>query len=174
MIGACLFSFLFFVRIRQGGFGWPLAVQAGLAAVLLVFARDASRRVPLLLRVLAWLSAFLPMLMDVEQGNAWAGLPGLIWSLWAMVSLGRSFAVEPSDRGLVTGGPYSLTRHPMYFGEFLSCLGVCIFEPSARNLLVGLLFLATLVYRIHIEERILDGYTEYAKKVHWRFLPGLW
>ena len=174
IFGAIIFVFLFLVRLKQGGFGLPLAAQSALAACLLVFARTASSRAPVSMRVLAWLSAFVPMGLQVESPAAWAGLPGLLLSLWGMASLGFSFSIEPADRGLVQCGPYRWLRHPMYAGELLACLGVCAVQPSLWNMAVVLLFMISLIIRIRAEEQIVAGYGEYAKSTRWRLIPRLW
>jgi protein-S-isoprenylcysteine O-methyltransferase Ste14 len=173
-VGSILFVFLFLVRLKQGGFGLPLAAQSALAVFLLIFAHTASKRASVFMRALAWLSAFTPMGLQVESSKAWMGLPGLLLSLWAMTSLGLSFSIEPADRGLIRSGPYHWLRHPMYAGELLSCLAVWIVWPSARNLTVTLIFMITLIIRIRAEEQIVAGYREYAKTTRWRLIPGLW
>jgi protein-S-isoprenylcysteine O-methyltransferase Ste14 len=174
ILGAIIFVFLFLVRLEQGGFGLPLAAQSALAACLLVFARAALSRAPVPMRRLAWLSVFVPMGLQVESPEAWAGLPGLLLSMWAMASLGLSFSIEPTDRGLVQCGPYRWLRHPMYAGELLSCLGVCAVQPSLLNVAVVLLFMISLIIRIRAEEGIVAGYGEYAKSTRWRLIPRLW
>jgi protein-S-isoprenylcysteine O-methyltransferase Ste14 len=174
IFGAVFFVFLLLIRLQQGGFGLPLAVQSALAVCLLVFAHTPASQAPVPMRILAWLSAFVPMAMQVRPLEAWAGLPGLVLSLWAMTSLGRSFSIEPAARGLVRRGPYRWLRHPMYAGELLSCLGVCVFHPSLQNLVVVLVFLLSLIVRIRAEEQIVAGYAEYAKSTRWRLIPNLW
>src|SRR3982074_2663617 len=42
---------------------------------------------------------------------------GLAYSVWGLAYLRRSFSIVPEARRLVTGGPYSLSRHPVYLGE---------------------------------------------------------
>lgn len=175
MIGAIIFVFLFCVRIAQGGFGLPLAAQSLLAAVLLVFRKPTQAIAPWWVSALAWSSAFLPLGMSVSRSSlTWAGLPGLFLALWAMISLGTAFDVAPADRGLRQRGAYRFLRHPMYAGEMLSCLGVCAVQPSPRNLMIMLAFGASLLFRIHEEERILNGYADYAQIVRWRLVPGVW
>ena len=112
--------------------------------------------------------------LQVESPAAWAGLPGLLLSMWVMASLGLSFSIEPADRGLVQRGPYCWLRHPMYAGELLSCLGVCAVQPSLLNVAVVLFFMISLIIRIRAEEQIVAGYGEYAKSTHWRLIPRLW
>ncbi|WP_245490577.1 isoprenylcysteine carboxylmethyltransferase family protein [Mesorhizobium sp. M7A.F.Ca.US.011.01.1.1] len=36
--------------------------------------------------------------------------------IWGKISLGRSFAILPGNRGVMTGGAYRLVRHPIYAG----------------------------------------------------------
>lgn len=174
MIGAIVFVFLFCVRLAQGGFGIPLAAQSLLAALLLVFRKPRHGAAPRWTSALAWSSAFLPLGMAVPQALAWAGLPGLLLTLWAMLSLGAAFDVAPADRGLTQRGAYRFLRHPMYAGELLSCLGVCAVQPSARNLMVALAFGVSVLLRIRSEERVISGYADYAENTPWRLIPCLW
>lgn len=160
MIGAVLFVFLFFARLSQGGFvAIPLALQSLLAAILLVFRRPARDTAHLAWQILAWASAFLPMMLDVPTRAAWSwfGLPGLVLSLWAMASLGTAFDIVPANRGLVYTGPYRLIRHPMYLGEMLALLPVCLYAPSWRNTSVIVLFSLSVAARICKEDRLLAG-----------------
>ena len=83
-----------------------------------------------------------------------------------------------ADQTVVSSGVYSLVRHPMYFGNVVMMLGVPLALGSYWTLLFiipGLLVLAT---RIHDEEQLLvkelAGYREYAAKVHYRLVPGVW
>jgi hypothetical protein len=49
---------------------------------------------------------------------------GLAYSVWGLAYLRRSFSIIPEARRLVTGGPYSLSRHPVYLGEIVAAIGV--------------------------------------------------
>jgi len=155
MIGAILFFFLFLVRLAQGGFGIPLAVQSLLAAVFLALRRRARRSAGCLWQALAWTSAFLPMLMVVPDRAAGWGLPGLALSIWALLSLGTAFDIAPADRGLVRRGPYRFMRHPMYAGELLALLPFCFVSP--RNMMIFVLFSLCLVARMWKEDSLLYG-----------------
>lgn len=83
-----------------------------------------------------------------------------------------------SDQKVVSTGVYSVVRHPMYFGNVVLMVGV----PLALGSYWGLLFvipgLAVLATRILDEEKVLTleltGYREYAQKVHYRLVPGVW
>ena len=105
---------------------------------------------------------------------------GLLIAMITTIQNGYAAAnigVEP-DQTVVSAGVYSLVRHPMYFGNVVMMLGVPLALGSYWTLLFvipGLLVLAT---RIRDEEQLLAkelaGYREYAAKVHYRLVPGVW
>jgi protein-S-isoprenylcysteine O-methyltransferase Ste14 len=84
------------------------------------------------------------------------------------------------DRGhkVVTGGPYRWVRHPGYVGAALVYLATPVFLDSQWALLPALAFCLVLAVRTALEDRTLQaelpGYREYAHKVHYRLLPGIW
>src|SRR5438309_7699588 len=49
---------------------------------------------------------------------------GLAYSVWRLAYLRRSFSVIPEARRLVTGGPYRLSRHPVYLREIATAIGI--------------------------------------------------
>ena len=79
---------------------------------------------------------------------------------------------------VITTGPYRLVRHPMYAGGLLYFVGLPFMFGSWLGLAVVPLFVALLVLRIPIEERMLKkelaGYDDYAARVKYRLVPGLW
>ena len=85
-----------------------------------------------------------------------------------------------TERGhrVVTTGPYALVRHPMYAGALLLFVGVPLLLGSWYGLAAALVMIALLVARIVMEERTLTnelpGYREYAERVRWRLIPGIW
>lgn len=107
------------------------------------------------------------------QVTAWAGA-GLVVA--GVLSLGRSFAVLPGVRTLQTGGLYRVVRHPVYAGE-----AVLAFSAAASLGWAGLWVCAVLVpllwWRIEVEERLLRAepdWAEWASRVRYRLVPGLW
>jgi protein-S-isoprenylcysteine O-methyltransferase Ste14 len=82
------------------------------------------------------------------------------------------------DQVVVTTGPYSLVRHPMYlavsviFGLTPLALG------SYWALIPAMLLPAVLASRIRNEEQLLrrdlSGYQAYCQKVKYRLLPFIW
>jgi protein-S-isoprenylcysteine O-methyltransferase Ste14 len=110
----------------------------------------------------------------VGEGVQFIGLAGAVWSLLA---LGRSFGIVPANRGLRTGGPYGLVRHPLYAFYFVSWIGYVLENPAARNILV---FSAAVVFqllRMHREELFLGrdtAYQAYCSAVRYRVLPRVY
>lgn len=84
------------------------------------------------------------------------------------------------ERGqtVVTTGPYRYVRHPMYAGGILMFLGIPLLLGSGYGFALAPIWIALLSFRIPIEERMLreklDGYEEYARRVRYRLIPGIW
>ena len=100
---------------------------------------------------------------------------GLAYSVWGLAYLRRSFSIIPEARRLVTGGPYSLSRHPVYLGEIATAIGVNLATAGWLSALAIVYFVACELLRIRWEERILaltfpNEYPEYARSVP-RYLP---
>ena len=85
-----------------------------------------------------------------------------------------------TDRGqqVVTGGPYRWMRHPGYAGALWSYLATPFFLDSEWSFLPVVFLTIVLGIRTHLEDRTLqdelEGYREYAGRVRYRLLPGIW
>ena len=102
---------------------------------------------------------------------------GAALSLVSLLTIGRLFGVRPALRGLVTSGPYRFVRHPMYLSYVLADIGYNLQEWNSVTLLLVFVGWASLVYRIHAEERVLSQHAEwpaYVVLVRYRLFPGLW
>ena len=51
---------------------------------------------------------------------------GVVFSIYALLVLGRSISLLPEARRLVTRGPYALVRHPLYLGEMVAVAGIAL------------------------------------------------
>ena len=85
----------------------------------------------------------------------------VIWVLVSVRTLGRQWTVAArlvEGHKLVTEGPYSLVRNPIYTGMFGMLLATGIILTRWPVLVVAIiLFLATTMWRIRIEEKLLRG-----------------
>lgn len=94
--------------------------------------------------------------------------------LVALAALGRSFGIVAANRGIKTGGLYSLVRHPAYAGYLVAYLGYVTENQSTRNLVLLLVGTTAQLVRMSEEERMLRGdhrYREYLARVRSRLIP---
>ena len=101
---------------------------------------------------------------------------GLAYSVWGLAYLRRSFSIVPEARRLVTGGPYGLSRHPVYVGEIATAIGVNLATAGWPAALAVVYFLGAEVLRMRWEEGVLtrvfpDDYPGYAARVP-RYFPN--
>jgi protein-S-isoprenylcysteine O-methyltransferase Ste14 len=127
---------------------------------------------------------FLPCFMrPVGASSGGLALAGVALELFgialtqiARVYMGRSFGVLPANRGVVSKGPFSLIRHPIYFGWLVLSIGYAMSYPTARNILLILVTLPFMVWRIEQEETHLSEdpeYCAYERRVWFRLWPGV-
>ena len=101
---------------------------------------------------------------------------------WAMASNAFFSQVVriQSERGqtVATGGPYRYVRHPSYAAMILFELALSTLLASWWALLAGGVCAALIILRTALEDRTLQaelsGYAEYAQRVRYRLIPGLW
>jgi protein-S-isoprenylcysteine O-methyltransferase Ste14 len=85
-----------------------------------------------------------------------------------------------TDRGhqVVSSGPYRWIRHPGYAGALLTCLVTPVFLDSSWTFLPTVFTIFFYVLRTALEDRFLqdelEGYRDYARRVRYRLLPGIW
>ncbi len=107
------------------------------------------------------------------------GMAGVTWA----ESVNKFF--EPSvriqtDRGhrVIDTGPYAIVRHPGYVSGFLVFIGMPLALGSLWALIPAILLCPLLVLRTIWEDQTLreelTGYAEYAQRVRYRLIPGLW
>jgi protein-S-isoprenylcysteine O-methyltransferase Ste14 len=101
---------------------------------------------------------------------------------WAMVSNAffSTLVRIQDDRGhaVAAGGPYRYVRHPGYVGWILLSLATPLLLGSLWALGPGGLSAFLMMVRTALEDKTLlqelPGYTEYARQVRFRLLPGVW
>jgi protein-S-isoprenylcysteine O-methyltransferase Ste14 len=90
---------------------------------------------------------------------------------------GRTIEVVKGQK-VISTGPYSIIRHPMYFGVLLMYLATPIALGSYWALPPFLLVVPIILFRILNEEEVLrrelPGYADYCKKTRYRLIPYVW
>jgi protein-S-isoprenylcysteine O-methyltransferase Ste14 len=162
-------------RMRPGGKSPPLALRVFTAITFLhwiVAGLDRGR--------FHW-SDSVPPWLQAAALVVFAG--GYALCFWAM-AVNRFFSSVvriQSDRGqyVVTTGPYAIVRHPGYIAGVLIMIasGVALGSWLAAAL-ITVATLPFLLRRAITEDRVLmaglAGYSDYAQRVRWRLVPGLW
>ncbi len=106
---------------------------------------------------------------------------GYAFAAWAVAEnrFFYSVVVVRTDRGHVVcdSGPYHLVRHPGYAGNILALFGIVLALGSVWTLLPVTAALAVSVLRTVLEDRALQeelpGYRDYARRVPYRLMPGI-
>lgn len=75
-------------------------------------------------------------------------------------------------------GTYAVVRHPMYASMIPVMTGMGLWLGSTAGALLTAVPMGILAARIVLEERFLrralPGYADYAARVRWRLIPGVW
>lgn len=153
-------------------------------------AADKAFMTVFVIAMLAWLAA-----MGLDRRNLSSDMPialqllgfllfmtSTLFILWVFRE--NSFAApvvklqaERAQR-VISTGPYAHVRHPMYSGMVLFFAAVPLLLGSWWGLAMMPVFVALFAVRIGIEERTLraglPGYADYAARVCYRLLPGVW
>lgn len=162
-----------------------LLIQHACLIALTLLHRPVQVARPLMVgaSITAWAGLLLPLLMrpvgspgSMEIGTLLTAL-GSVGATTAMLSLGRSFGLEPANRGVRDRGLYRVVRHPIYAAYLLIIGGFLLSYPSLWNSLIATIWLSVQLRRIVAEEALLIrdvSYQTYARRVPYRLLPGLW
>ncbi len=140
--------------------------------------------------VVSWVAAGLdvrlgwtgPLFPVVHVGGLLITVLGFGLFLWAMAS--NAFFAEgvriQEERGhtVATSGPYRYVRHPGYVGAMLSMVATPLLLGSPWALIPAIAAAALYGVRTWLEDKTLiqelPGYAEYAQRVRYRLLPGVW
>lgn len=104
------------------------------------------------------------------------------WTLISLAFRANAFAApivkHLEDQHVIDRGPYAVIRHPMYAAALLMFVGMPLWLGSYAGALAAAVPMMPIVARTIVEERTLrrelPGYADYARRVRWRIVPGLW
>ncbi len=145
------------------------------------------------LLMLSFMAIFL--VAGLDNRFHWSSVPAWLIVLgYVSFSMGMAGAVwvcginkfaEPgvriqTDRGhkVIDSGPYAIVRHPLYAISFFMLSGIPLALGSFWALIPVAIGSLALLVRTAWEDRMLqeelEGYKEYAAKVRYRLIPGVW
>lgn len=107
---------------------------------------------------------------------------GYAFASWAMAENRFFFAttIIRTDLGhrVCDSGPYRIVRHPGYAGNILPLFGLVLALGSVWTLLPSVAALLIMFIRTALEDRTLQqelpGYRDYARRVRYRLIPGIY
>ncbi|AMY00219.1 isoprenylcysteine carboxylmethyltransferase family protein [Mesorhizobium ciceri] len=155
--------------------------------------QDVADKVLLSILLLAIFGSQIFMGFDVRFGwsavPVWVQVVGalvLLLGIWIcyLTMLENSFAAPvvkiQDERGqrVISTGPYSYVRHPMYAGAILFFAGTALLLGSWWGLASVLVLVVLLAIRTFIEEKTLRaglrGYDDYVARVRYCLIPLVW
>jgi protein-S-isoprenylcysteine O-methyltransferase Ste14 len=101
------------------------------------------------------------------------------WAMWVNRFFSSTVRLQ-TDRGqeVVQSGPYRFVRHPGYVGGILLAISSSLALGSLWGLVPAGAVMILLIIRTYLEDvtlqKELPGYADYAKKVRYRLLSGIW
>lgn len=160
-------------RVQAGTKGWDyiflVLIIGGLAALLPVAGLDyrfAWLQAPDWLVVIGYLLFALSF-----AGQVWPQATNKHFEPGVRIQTDRQHTV-------VDTGPYALVRHPGHISGALLAITVALALGSIVALLPAAIVIVALVIRTTVEDRTLQqelpGYAEYALRVRYRWVPGVW
>lgn len=159
---------------RKGAKSWDIAIMSALGLIQLAryIVAGFDQR-------FGW-TGELPLSVQIAAlAFCILGYGLVVWATACNAFFSQIVRIQP-ERGhtVVTNGPYHYVRHPAYFGAFLYELAAPILLASWWALFISSLSVILLILRTTLEDRTLQaeltGYTDYARQVRYRLLPGVW
>ena len=144
--------------------------------------------------IIPWFTLYIIAGLDIRFGWSaelalWIHIIALItfisgnalvsWSMVANNYFSTSVRIQ-YDRGhtVTSGGPYRYVRHPGYLGMIVFLLSTPIILGSFWALIPAIMTVILFIIRTSFEDNTLknklEGYMEYAERVKYRLISGIW
>ncbi len=153
--------------------------------------KEKSQKLIMLLFIMAFVGIII--LPALDHRFSWSDVPPWVVILGdVLVALGffitfvvlkenpfasATIEVAPGQK-VISTGPYTIVRHPMYSGGLLILFGTPLALGSWWGLFICISVTPILVWRLLDEEAFLSknltGYKAYCQKVHYRLVPFVW
>lgn len=161
-------------RFQKGTKAWDRTLLAmilpAMVAILPVAALDAGRFQWLPVPSWAVLVGYAALLAGVAL-TAWAQAVNPFFEPGVRIQAER-------HQHVIDSGPYRFVRHPGYIAAIATFFGMALALGSVLALLPAALASALLALRTSWEDQLLrtelPGYEDFARRVRWRLVPGLW
>lgn len=161
-------------QLKEGVKTWDIgfAVLMGYSPVFMALAAGLEAR---------WIAP--PASLDAGTMIAvLVAIAGILFTLWAMTAnpFFSGIVRIQKERGhtVASAGPYQVVRHPGYVGMLAFTLATPLMLGSWWALGVAVLTTGITAARTSLEDRTLqrelEGYAEYARRVRYRLVPGIW
>jgi protein-S-isoprenylcysteine O-methyltransferase Ste14 len=194
-VGAWIFSCLYFVFVLVS-VTWAMWKDPGLMEERNKRAENVKSWDKVIITIYTIMLVGLLLVAALDAGRfRWSEMPLILQALGVIGSLPlgafllwiasinsylSSYARIQQDRGqqVVTTGPYEYVRHPMYAAVIPFIICVALILGSWWALIPGGVIGVLFIIRTALEDRMLQdelpGYKEYARRVRYRLIPGIW
>jgi protein-S-isoprenylcysteine O-methyltransferase Ste14 len=123
---------------------------------------------------------FIPQLESLPLAGMVLTVAGCAFAIWARVTLGANWsarATVKADHELITSGPYSLARHPIYTGLLMAIVGSALAGGEWRCVLGVAIIVFAFLVKMSQEERLMmqtfpEAYPRYRERVK-ALIPGV-
>jgi protein-S-isoprenylcysteine O-methyltransferase Ste14 len=122
----------------------------------------------------------MPAILQIAALAAmWLGMFGWAWAMYSNHFFSSEVRIQ-AERGhrVVDSGPYGIVRHPGYLSGLILFAADPLVLGSWASAIPMLAVLGVFVWRTAFEDRVLRaelaGYAEYAQRVRFRLVPGIW
>ena len=155
-------------KITQNKGGWLMRTLAIIIVGSFIFLREQITSIIPFFTLELWdYSLWTGILADVIV------LLGMSLMIWSRITLGENWSANvlvKEKHELITKGPYTYVRHPIYSGLIMMILGIAIYSGSFSEVFLFVLFFFGAYYKGIKEERLLtkhfpEEYPNYKKQV---------